>query len=83
MINLVESRKNARDAARNAAEFANRDFPSINSLVNPFVTEPDTPVASAVAEHLIGIVRVHTLPEKIAVRLPISLHTDEISGVLC
>lgn len=69
MTELIESRKSARDAAKNAAEFSNRNFPSINSLVNPSITESDTPVASTVAKHLTGIVRVYTLPEKIAVSL--------------
>ncbi|KAH8172465.1 hypothetical protein LIA77_06720 [Sarocladium implicatum] len=72
MINVIETGKDARDAAKNAAEFASRDFPSINSLINPSESKPDTPVASAVAEHLIGIVRVHTLPEKIALLYVIS-----------
>jgi hypothetical protein len=67
MISLIESRKGELDAARNVREFASRDFPSIKSLVNPSTEEVDTPVASAVAKHLVGIVRVHTLPEKIAV----------------
>lgn len=66
MTNLIQSRTDARDAA----EFAHRDFPSINSLVNPSIAEPDMPVASTVAKNLTDITRVYTLPEKIAVSPP-------------
>ena len=69
MMDLIESRRTARDAATNVAEFASRDFPSINSLVNPSSgADADVHVSSVVARHLTNIVRVHTLPEKIAVR---------------
>ncbi|KAM5341448.1 hypothetical protein ACJ41O_014479 [Fusarium nematophilum] len=75
LIDLIESRKQCEGPELDPSEPSSRDFPSINSLINPCMTELDKPVASAIAKHLTGVVRVHTLPEKIALLYVISLLT--------
>lgn len=58
---LVKQREN-----NNATEFSKVDFPSVSSLLNPVLHEPDQPVASTIARHVASVIRVHTVPEKIA-----------------
>lgn len=47
-------------------EFTHAYFPSVNSLLNPVLYEPDKPVASTIARHIAGTIMVYTTPEKTA-----------------
>ena len=77
IVNLIESRKLNYQHDADIREFSHKNFPSVNSLLNPSVAEPDEPVASTIARHVVGIIRVHTLPEKLAVRAPLFVLTVE------
>lgn len=67
VLTLIEQRKKHANLDENNEEFANSNFPSVNSLLNPVLYEPDKPVASTIARHVASVIRVHTTPEKIAV----------------
>ena len=67
VVTLVEQRKKHGNFEDNDKEFANTNFPSVNSLLNPVLYESDKPVASTIARHVASVIRVHTTPEKIAV----------------
>lgn len=67
VLSLVEKRKKFYNMDGNHKEFTNANFPSVSSLLNPILYEPDKPVASTIARHVASVIRVHTTPEKIAV----------------
>lgn len=67
IIDLIESRKLHNQLNPDLREFSHKNFPSVDSLLNPSLAEPDDPVASTLAKHVAGVIRVHTLPEKLAV----------------
>ncbi|ERT00651.1 hypothetical protein HMPREF1624_01880 [Sporothrix schenckii ATCC 58251] len=47
-------------------EFTHTHFPSVHSLLNPVLYEPDRPVASTIARHVAGTVMDYASPEKTA-----------------
>ncbi|KAH6663619.1 hypothetical protein F5X68DRAFT_279744 [Plectosphaerella plurivora] len=55
-----------RPADLTTSELSNSHFPSVNSLLNPSFADHDRPIASTIARHLASVVRVATLPEKLA-----------------
>lgn len=67
IASLIETRRLNYEYGAGIREFSYKNFPSVNSLLNPSAVEPDEPVASAIAKHVMGVIRVHTLPEKLAV----------------
>jgi hypothetical protein len=68
-----------RPADLKTSELTNSQFPSVNSLLNPSYVDHDRPVASTIARHLASVVRIATLPEKLAVCPPdfLSLKTRD------
>lgn len=67
LLGLIDSLKLRHQIDPTSNEFTHKNFPSVASLLNPSLVEPDKPVASTIAKHVSGVIRVHTLPEKIAV----------------
>jgi hypothetical protein len=67
ILNIIELSRLQAQSDSNPTEFTHAHFPSVSSLLNPALTEPDKPVASTIARHVASVIRVHTFPEKIAV----------------
>lgn len=66
-LDLIAQRDRYHPADLKTSELTNTHFPSVNSLLNPSFADLDRPVASTIARHLASVVRVATLPEKLAV----------------
>lgn len=67
LCDLIDSQKHHIALDQESSEFSHKSFPSVSSLLNLSLNELDKPVASTIAKHVAGVVRVHTLPEKLAV----------------
>lgn len=76
LCDLIEAQKQEHLVHSESVEFAHGNFPSVNSLLNPSLTESDKPVASTIAKHVAGVVRVESLPGKLAVNA--HHHFDEM-----
>jgi hypothetical protein len=62
---VAEGRREDKREERNQ-EFSRKNFPSVESLLNYVHYDPLKPVASTIARHVARVIRVHTVPEKIA-----------------
>ncbi|CAK7212288.1 hypothetical protein SBRCBS47491_001412 [Sporothrix bragantina] len=60
------STASSSSAAPHSDEFTHANFPSVNSLLNPVLYEPDKPIASTIARHVAGTIMLYTTPEKTA-----------------
>ncbi|KIW02317.1 uncharacterized protein PV09_06463 [Verruconis gallopava] len=66
ILDLLRTYRDRNHMTETPLEFGHSDFPSVNSLLNPIIDEPDKPVSSTIARHMARVIRVNTLPEKIA-----------------
>jgi hypothetical protein len=75
IIDLLEANQLEEDQRERYREFSKKSFPSVDSLLNPILYDPQKPVASMIARHVAKIVMVYTIPEKIALLYMICILT--------
>ncbi|KAH8660231.1 hypothetical protein BX600DRAFT_467431 [Xylariales sp. PMI_506] len=72
IMDLIHESRQESDRSKRTKEFSS-NFPSVESLLNPVLYNPEKPVASTIASHVAKVTKGFSIPEKIAMVYMISI----------